>query len=164
MKIKPSNKAGFTFIEIMILVAIIGLLATITIPNFVRGRKTSQANACINNLRQIDCAIQTWALETQEGSTAIPNQSSITPYLCRGCAGAWPTCPANGAYTINQVSSAPTCNIANHVLASSQSSTISRGNPAAGESPGSWPAARPSNASVGFAWPTSLVGTNDLHR
>jgi len=56
MKNKVSRKAGFTLVEIMIVVAIIGLLAAIAIPNFVRARTTSQQNACINNLRLIDGA------------------------------------------------------------------------------------------------------------
>ena len=62
MKIKTSRKAGFTLVEIMIVVAIIGLLAAIAIPNFIKARTTSQQNACINNLRQIDAAKNQWAV------------------------------------------------------------------------------------------------------
>ncbi len=70
MKNKTSRKSGFTLVEIMIVVAIIGLLAAIAIPNFVRARTQSQKNACINNLRQIDGAVQQWALENKQAVSA----------------------------------------------------------------------------------------------
>jgi len=81
MKISTSRKSGFTLVEIMIVVAIIGLLAAIAIPNFIKARTTSQMNACINNLRQIDGGIQQWALETNQGSTAPVTSAVVTPFL-----------------------------------------------------------------------------------
>src|SRR3954451_4057341 len=97
MKINTSRKGGFTLVEIMIVVAIIGLLAAIAIPNFVRARTTSQKNACINNLRQIDGAKQQWALENKASGAAVVTAANITPYLGRGAAGniATVTCPAD---------------------------------------------------------------------
>ena len=113
MTIKTSLKSGFTLVEIMIVVAIIGLLAAIAIPNFVKARTTSQANACINNLRQIDGAKQQWALETKQGTGASPANTSLQPYVGRGSAGGIfpPLCPGNGTYAVGLVSAAPTCTL-----------------------------------------------------
>jgi prepilin-type N-terminal cleavage/methylation domain-containing protein len=115
MKIKSSRAAGFTLVEIMIVVAIIGLLATIAIPNFVRARLTAQKSACINNLRQIDGAKQTWALENRAGQSTVPALANIQPYLGLGTAGTAPTCPADPAntfatsYSLNDLQTAPAC-------------------------------------------------------
>jgi prepilin-type N-terminal cleavage/methylation domain-containing protein len=95
MKNKVNRKAGFTLVEIMIVVAIIGLLAAIAIPNFVRARTTSQMNACINNLRLIDSAKQQWALEQRQNSTSQPAGTDLQVYLGHGSAGELPSCPAD---------------------------------------------------------------------
>jgi len=118
MKIQTSYKAGFTLVEIMIVVAIIGLLAAIAIPNFVKAREKSQKGACINNLRQIDAAIQQYALENNANPTTLVNFGVIQPYLGRGSVGVAKTalvCPEDSgknfdsSYNIVDVQSAPTC-------------------------------------------------------
>ena len=109
MKKRTSRQGGFTLVEIMIVVAIIGLLASIAVPNFVKARTTAQMNACISNLRQIDGAIQQWALDTKQGDTATVTAADILPYLKNAV-----VCPSGGktfadSYAISTVATAPAC-------------------------------------------------------
>ncbi len=94
----------------MVVVAIIALLAAIAIPNFVKARVTSQKTACIANLKQIDGAKNTWALETRRASTASPDDGQLfgaTRYIRQK-----PACPASGAYLIDTMASQPSCTLA----------------------------------------------------
>src|SRR5215472_9308899 len=111
MKKRTSRKGGFTLVEIMIVVAIIGLLAAIAIPNFVKARNTAQATGCINNLRQIDGAKQTWALEKGQGPDSVPQQADLLPYIKPDRNNNIPGCPAGGQYTYGSVGNLPTCSL-----------------------------------------------------
>jgi len=115
MKINYKYTGGFTLVEIMIVVAIIGLLASIAIPNLVNNRNKARTNICITNLRYIDAAKQQWALENRKQDSDVPAGSDLQPYLGRTAGGELPICPSDAAqsfrtsYDPRSVAAKPLC-------------------------------------------------------
>lgn len=103
---------GFTLIEIMIVVAIIGMLAALVIPSVLHARTVSQTSVCINSLRQMHAGKEVWALENNAGAGDAVDASYVN-YIKDG---ENLECPANGAYSVNVVGIDPTCDVAGHIL------------------------------------------------
>ena len=109
MKNIEFRKGGFTLVEIMIVVAIIGMLASIAIPNYAQSRMVAHKNVCISNLQQIDGAIQRWSLEMKKDEGQPVTYGDIRGYLQHAV-----VCPSGGtsfedSYTITTVDAAPAC-------------------------------------------------------
>jgi prepilin-type N-terminal cleavage/methylation domain-containing protein len=84
MKVSFSSqdRAGFTLVELMIVVGIIGLLASLAVPNIVRARDTSRLNVIYNNLRVIEYAKEQWALDNNQAtSTAVSDIGVLSGYF-----------------------------------------------------------------------------------
>ena len=95
--------AAFTLVEIMITVAIIGLLAAIAVPSFLTARTNSMKNACVSNLWQISSAKDQYAL-ANSGTAPTALSDLIPDYIKRT-----PECKAGGSYTIGAMGEDATC-------------------------------------------------------
>ena len=110
---KKNNRYGFTLLEIMLVVAIIGLLAVIAIPAVIKARNKSQANVCISNLRQIDSAKEQWAMLTGKRNGSAVVVSEVDEFI-KG--GNGPSCPAGGTYDYTTIGTNPVCDKPGHEL------------------------------------------------
>ena len=109
IKSKSNDRSGFTLVEIMIVIAIIGLLAAVALPSFVKARGTTQKNACINNLKEIDGAKEQWAIENKKKQGDACVSADINVYIKGGVPS---LCPSGGNYTIDVVGNPPACSLA----------------------------------------------------
>jgi type II secretory pathway pseudopilin PulG len=116
----PGNtfyRRSFTLTELMVIVAIFGLLLTIALPNFVGFRTRVQRDACVNNLRQIKMAKEQWALDYDKDYNDTPNATDLNTYIKDGTSSL--RCPSNSSatfgssYNINNLGTNPDCKISN---------------------------------------------------
>jgi general secretion pathway protein G len=98
------KRRGFTVVEFMIVILVIGILASIAAPQFMNARESSRARTCAAALKQIESAKSQWALEQGKGEDAAPAVNDLVPYVKQ-----WPTCMSGGTYTIGKVGEMATC-------------------------------------------------------
>ena len=102
------KESGFTLIEMMMVVAIIGLLVVIAYPNYTQARNSARTKICTNNLRLIYAAKEQWAMDTGSAQGVAVIEANVLPYLK---ANVIPTEPGGGTYTIGNVGENPTCSV-----------------------------------------------------
>jgi len=115
MKVNYSHhRRGFTLVEIMIVVLIIGILMSIAVPSFIQARQTARKSSCINNLKAIETAKEQWAMDNKKSNgdvVAMTNLVGATLYMKNT-----PSCPEAGTYTVNPIGTVPSCTVATHLL------------------------------------------------
>lgn len=115
-----------------VMLAVLGIIAAISIPNFVKARQTAQANTCVANLKQIDGAKEQWALENHKQPTDVPTWQDLVgadKYV-----KTIPDCPHGGEYTLNGLAHPPTCTLGahnGHLLPGFEAAALAPGNPPA---------------------------------
>lgn len=114
MKIATKRPSAFTLVEIMIVVAVIGVILAIAVPSYVKTRERSQANICIENLSQIESAKQQLGVETgKPPGVQVTAAELIGPTLYMKKT---PICPGGGTYDYKWIGTNAVCDQTGHVL------------------------------------------------
>ena len=108
------RRQGFTLVEIMIVVLIIGILMSIAVPGFLQARTSGRRSACIGNMKQVETAKNQWAMDNKKSNgdaVAFTDLVGSTLYL-----KSTPSCPSAGTYTVNVIGTDIVCDFTGHVL------------------------------------------------
>jgi prepilin-type N-terminal cleavage/methylation domain-containing protein len=106
---RDRHPRGFTLVEILIVVLIIGILLAIAVPQFQNARAGAHARACQHNLKQIVGAKERWAMDNDQDSLATPTlKPDLTPAYLKDPEA---HCPAGGTYTVGRMDETPGCSI-----------------------------------------------------
>ena len=104
----PSSRHGFSLIEIMIVVGIIGMIVGIAMSNILKARNRAQQQACIGNLYQLNSALQQWAFQNNKKTSDAVTMADLVPYLRKQSN---PVCPGGGTYSVTVVGDEPACSL-----------------------------------------------------
>jgi prepilin-type N-terminal cleavage/methylation domain-containing protein len=107
-----ASRKGFTLVELLIVVAIFGLLVGLAMPNFIKARGRARQQLCIENLSQIESAKQIWGVENGKKDGDVPSTADLIGadrYM-----KTTPTCPAGGNYSWNAIGTTASCTIGGH--------------------------------------------------
>src|SRR5437660_11585723 len=105
-KLIKKARRGFTLVEIMIVVLIIGILLAIAVPNFVKARETSRAKSCVANLKQIEAAKEQWAMDNKVAPTGV-TPATTDLYGSTAYIKNTPACPSGGSYPLGAMDTRP---------------------------------------------------------
>ncbi len=108
------RRRGFTLVEIMIVVLIIGVLMSVAVPSFIQARQSGRKSSCLLNLKQIETAKEQWAMDNKKSNgdaVGFTDLVGVTLYI-----KSTPSCPEAGTYSVNAIGATPTCSVAAHIL------------------------------------------------